>query len=124
MPEHEQAKYLAEREQVKSLLRDEQVKHYPIIIKASTAGTLETLVKEAQRLMHGLFRVHIQDYGVGPVTEGDMENALRTGAVIFAFDVGCQHAVERAASTQGLCVKMHKLIQRFTEDVGNFVHDA
>ncbi len=43
-----------------------------MIIKASTAGTLETLLKEVEKHIHSHNRVHILDYGVGPITEADM----------------------------------------------------
>lgn len=59
MSDNEREKYTEEREKVKDVLRDEVVKHYPIIIKASSAGTLETLIHVAQRAFHQNHRVHI-----------------------------------------------------------------
>lgn len=124
MDDGEREAYLEGKGKLKEVLRSEEVKEYPIIVKAGTAGTLETLLKEAEKLMLGVQRVHIADYGVGPITEGDMQHAIQSGAVIFGFDVPCQTAVERGALSDGCCIKMHKLIHRFVEDVRNFVHDA
>lgn len=44
MDEDELAKYKEDKLKLKEVFRDEDVKHFPIIIKASTAGCLETLL--------------------------------------------------------------------------------
>ncbi len=78
---------------MKEVFRDEDIRHYPIILKASTAGVLETLISETEKLINGLYRVNVIDYSVGPITEGDLTNAAQTGAVIFGFDVPCNPIV-------------------------------
>jgi translation initiation factor IF-2 len=60
---------------MKEMFRDEDVQHFPIIIKASTAGALETLLQETEKLIGGIYRVNIIDYSVGPLTEADLNNA-------------------------------------------------
>ena len=44
MEDDEKEKYQEDRLKLKEVFRNEDVKHFPIIIKASTAGTLETLL--------------------------------------------------------------------------------
>eukprot|EP00347_Sterkiella_histriomuscorum_P003228 403365101 len=121
----EQARYDQERQKLKEVYRDEDVKHFPIMIKASQAGVLETLLKEAEKVVgtHN-YRINIIDYSVGPVTEGDMNTALQTGAVIFGFDVPIAPVVSRTAESIGVCVKQHRIIYKFLEDVEHFVYDA
>ena len=46
MDEEEVIKHKMEREILKEAFRNEEVRHFPIIIKASTAGVLETLLTE------------------------------------------------------------------------------
>lgn len=87
MDEDEKLKYNEEKLKMKEIFRDEEVKHFPLIIKASTAGALETLLKETEKFVKGIYRINIIDYGVGPITEGDMQNARSSGAVILGFDV-------------------------------------
>ena len=41
--------------------------------------------------------LHLIDYGVGPITEGDLQNASVMGAVIFGFNVGLHPPVETKA---------------------------
>lgn len=126
MDPEERQKYEQERLKLKEVYRDEDIKHYPIVIKASSAGTLETLLQEADKLVQATnnYRISIIDYSVGPVTEGDMTTAMQTGAVIFAFDVPCSPMVAKSAEPQGVNIRQHKTIYKFTEDIGNFVDDA
>lgn len=124
MDEDERLKYKEDKLKLKEVFRHEDVKHFPLIVKASTAGTLETLLQETDKLIKGVYRVNIIDYSVGPITEGDLNNAHQTGAVIFGFDVPCSPVVQRTAEAQGVCVKQHKLIYKYVEDIENFVTDV
>ncbi len=92
-------KYEQDRLKLKEVYRDEEVKHYPIILKASSAGTLETLLTEAEKVVgSNNYRISIIDYSVGPVTEGDMSNAQQSGAIILGFDVPCSPMVVKSAA--------------------------
>jgi len=75
MDDDERTRYQEEKLKLKEVFRHEDVKHFPLIVKASTAGTLETLLQETDKLIKGLYRVNVIDYSVGPITEGDLNNA-------------------------------------------------
>lgn len=64
-----------ERTILKEAFRNEEIKHFPIILKASTAGALETLVQEVEKIIHGLYRINVIDKSVGPLTEADITSA-------------------------------------------------
>jgi len=50
MSKEEREVYMREREQVEEVLRpDMEMKEYPMIVKASTAGTLETLLNAIEK---------------------------------------------------------------------------
>lgn len=51
MDEEEKLEYSVEKQKLKEVFRSEDIKHFPIIIKASSAGTLETLLKEAEKVI-------------------------------------------------------------------------
>jgi hypothetical protein len=53
MNESERAQYVSERARIKEYLRDDTPKYFPLIIKASTAGTLETLLRETEKAING-----------------------------------------------------------------------
>lgn len=97
MSEQEKLKYQEEKLKLKEVFRDEDVRHFPIILKASTAGTLETLMQEVEKVIKGIYRINVIDYSVGPITEGDLSNASSTGGVIFGFDVSCNPIVTKSS---------------------------
>ena len=97
MTEQEKLKYQEEKLKLKEVFRDEDVRHFPIILKASTAGTLETLMQEVEKVIKGIYRINVIDYSVGPITEGDLSNASSVGGVIFGFDVSCTPIVTKSS---------------------------
>ena len=74
MDEDELQRVQAERAQIKALFReDEEVAdYYPLIIKANQAGSLETLLAEARKIIGQHYQVQILDSGVGPISEADI----------------------------------------------------
>jgi translation initiation factor IF-2 len=62
MDDEEKAKYTEEKMKLKEVFRDEDIKHVPIILKASTAGVLETLLTETDKLIKGIYRINVIDY--------------------------------------------------------------
>jgi hypothetical protein len=46
-----------------------------------------------------------------------MQNAARSGAVIFGFDVGLHPPIEKRASPEGVCIHSYRHINRFVHDV-------
>ena len=124
MGEDEKEKYKEERSKLKEVFRGDEVKYFPLIIKASTAGTLETLLTETDKQLRGLYRLSVIDYAVGPITEGDLSTASQTGAVILGFDVPCSPMVLRTAFSANVCVRQHRIIYKFLEDVQNYVEDV
>ena len=53
-----------------------------------------------------------------------MHNARQSNAVILGFDVPASPTVTKSAQPLGVCIKQHKLIYKFVEDVEHFVMDA
>jgi translation initiation factor IF-2 len=60
---------------VKGMFRDDNMGYSPIVIKAAQAGSLETLVMEAERIIGNQFKVQVVSTGVGPITEKDLNEA-------------------------------------------------
>ncbi len=49
-----------------------------------------------------------------------MANAAKSGAVIFGFDVGLHPPIEKKTSPEGVCIRLHKQINRFVEDLQGY----
>jgi len=115
----------AEREKarIQDLFRDESAGGCPIVIKASQAGALETLLTEAAKIIGSNFKIHVVDAGVGPLTEQDLNTASQTGAVIFGFDIPVPANVQGRIDASGVSVHIYKLIYKFQEDLEGLVAD-
>ena len=68
--------------------------------------------------------MQVLESGVGPISEADISQAVSTGAIIIGFDVPCSQPNAKKAEAMGVCVKLHKLIYKFTDDLSDIVHDV
>lgn len=112
-----------EKAKIRDLFRDDSVGYCPIIIKASQAGVLETVLAEAEKIIGNNFKISIVDTGVGPLTEKDLSTAQQTGAIIFGFDITIPSGVQNKISSAGVSVHIYKLIYKFQDDLEALVED-
>lgn len=117
MDEDEIIEMEKEKAKIQELYRDESIGYFPIIIKASQAGSLETLLKEAEKIIGKVFKIQIVSTGVGPLTEKDLNEAQQIGAVILGFDIPVQPNIQNRIDSSGVSVHLHKLIYTFQDDI-------
>lgn len=118
---------LVKREEQKQLFtkifKHDKVIHQPLIIKAASAGALETVLKEIQKTIISSDKISIIDSGVGPISESDIKNAEHSEAFIFGFNVPASDVVQRKAKAMKLVIRTHKLIFKMIENVQKLVDD-
>jgi translation initiation factor IF-2 len=111
----------AEKAQLKAYFRNDDEGQYstfyPVIVKASQAGVLETILEQSEKIIKGYYQISITDSSVGSISEADITNAQDTGAMIIGFDVQCPTAVEKRCYDAGVVVRLHKIIYKFNEDL-------
>ena len=117
MDEEEILEMEKEKVKIQELYRDDTIGYFPIIIKASQAGSLETLLKEAEKIIGQLFKIQIVSTGVGPLTEKDLNEAHQIGAVILGFDIPISPNIQNRIESAGVSVHLHKLIYTFQDDI-------
>lgn len=113
-----------EKAKIQEMFRDDSTGYQPIIIKASQAGALETLMQEADQIIGDQFKIQIVSTGVGPLTEKDLNEASQIGAIIFGFDISAAPNLLTRLEGADVSVHLHKLIYKFQEDLENLVHDV
>lgn len=122
--DEEDKKNLEEQKQLfTQIFKSDQEIHQPIILKAPSSGTLETVLKEVNKTIMSTDRISIIDSGVGPITEADVTVAEQAGAFIFGFNVPVSDTAERRAGATGVLSRTYKLIFKMTEDIQNLVED-
>lgn len=114
-----QAKSRVTLENLFSTLKDGEVKELPLIVKADTQGSVESLVGSLEKLSTDKVRVRIIHAAVGTVTENDVLLAEASSATIIAFAVKAERKTEELAQEEGVDIRFHEIIYKVTEEVTN-----
>ena len=100
-----------------STLKDGQIKELPLIIKADTSGSLESLVGSLEKLSTDKVRVRIIHSAAGTVNENDVLLAEASKATIIAFGVKAERKAEELAQEEGVDLRFHEIIYKVTEEI-------
>lgn len=92
---------------------DDPTPTFNVIIKADVHGSVEAILDVLDTYdASNLCRLNIVHYGVGPVTDGDIELAKTFNAIIYGFALQLP-----AAKPSGVIMKEFDIIYRLIEDV-------
>ena len=100
-----------------STLKEGQIKELPLIIKADTQGSVESLVGSLERLSTEKVRVRIIHAAAGTVTENDVLLAEASKATIIAFNAKAERKTEELAQEEGVDIRFHEIIYKVTEEI-------
>jgi len=100
-----------------STLKDGQIKELPLIIKADTSGSVESLVGSLEKLSTEKVRVRIIHAAAGTVTENDVLLAEASKATVIAFSVKAERKTEDLAQEEGVDIRFHEIIYKVTEEI-------
>lgn len=64
-------------------------------------------------------KFHIIHYGVGNVSETDVEMAEAFKGVIYAFNVDCPKNIKQLIKQKNVILKEHNIIYKMVEDIKN-----
>ncbi len=112
-----QAKQRVTLENLFSTLKEGQIKELPLIIKADTSGSVESLVGSLERLGTEKVRVRIIHSAAGTVTENDVLLAEASKATIIAFGVKAERKTADMAQEEGVEIRYHEIIYKVTEEI-------
>ncbi|MCB1735541.1 MAG: translation initiation factor IF-2 [Gammaproteobacteria bacterium] len=101
-------------------MTDDAVKVFTIMIKADVQGSVEALRDSLEKLSTDDIRVKVVAGAVGGINESDVNLALASQAVLFAFNVRADASSRRLIQDSGLDVRYYSVIY----DVINDVRDA
>jgi len=108
---------------IREIYKNEEVKQVNLIVKAGTAGALETILKEVNKIISGSDNIMVVDSGVGQFTEAELESAGQNNAILIGFDLNWTEQIENHIEADGIVCKAHKLIFKLTENVKQLVED-
>lgn len=89
-----------------------------IVLKADVTGTLGAIKANLPE------EAHLVSSGIGDVSESDILMAQAAGAMVYGFSVRVPKAVDKLAQTEGVKVKIEKVIYKLLEDIGKEAEKA
>lgn len=118
-------KYLEEKKETKEEEADSlDKKEIPIILKADTAGSLEALMYEIEKIPNERVSLRITSSGVGPISEGDIKYAgINDNALVIGFHTKVDSRAESLALRMGITINTFDIIYKLTEWLAQAVQE-
>jgi translation initiation factor IF-2 len=104
-------------EQMMSQMKDAERKEFPILVKADVQGSAEAIVQALEKLSTDEVAARVIHYGVGGISESDVQLAAASGTVILGFNVRANAQARDAAERTGIEIRYYNIIYDLVDDV-------
>ncbi len=94
-----------------------EAKTLNLILRADVRGSIEAIQKELTKLEHPEVHIKVLQATVGGITEGDVELANASDAVIIGFNVVPDEGARMLADQYGVQLRRYDIIYQVTEDL-------
>ena len=88
-----------------------------VIVKGDVDGSIEAILSCLETYQEEEVKLNIVDFGVGEVSEGDLNMADSFDAVLYAFNTNINHNLEKQAETMKVPVRRYNVIYHLIADV-------
>lgn len=95
----------------------EGVTELPIIIKADTAGSVDAIAHELEKITHERAIIRIVSSGVGSVSETDVKTAQASSGTIIAFNVSTDSIAAELASRDNISILSFSIIYELSDTI-------
>lgn len=99
------------------LAQKERVEVLHLILRADVRGSLEAIQKEMSKLQHPEVKIEVLQAAVGAITEGDVELAHASDAIIIGFNVAPTDRALALAEQYGVQIRRYDIIYELTQDL-------
>lgn len=83
-----------------------------LVIKADTEGTLEAIMQTIDDES-----TTVLDFGIGEITERDIEMARTSGALLIAFHIKVSNKIKKLAKEENVKIRLYDVIYKLIEDL-------
>ncbi|HSN93617.1 MAG TPA: translation initiation factor IF-2 [Anaerolineaceae bacterium] len=106
-------------EELFSKVKSGETKELRLILKADVQGSLEPIQNELEQLNKKQkdIIVKVLHAETGNITESDVMLAAASDAIILGFDVDVDQGARKVAESEGVSMRLYKIIYRLLEDV-------
>jgi translation initiation factor IF-2 len=94
-----------------------EVKDLNIVIKADVQGSAEALKSSLEKLSTREIRLHVIQALPGPVTEGDVDLAIASNAIIISFNVRPLPKAKTLAEQEKVDIRKYNIIYKAVDEI-------
>lgn len=88
-----------------------------IILKTDVLGSAEAIMGSLEQFSHPRVGVKVLNYGLGNITEADIDRAAASLAVIYGFNVRLETKLEEAARGKSVTVETYQIIYELLDSI-------
>ena len=102
-----------------SKVQQGQIKDLNVIVKADVQGSIGAIEHQLSQLSSSQTEVQIKilHKATGAITEGDVNLAAASQAIVIGFNVRPDPAARRAAEQQGIDIRFYNIIYQLSDDI-------
>ncbi len=94
-----------------------QVKELNLIVKTDVQGSIEPIVNSLEKLGDEELKVNIIHAAAGNISEGDINLAIASRAIVIGFQVHPDPAARRLAESEGVYIRTYDIIYKLVDEV-------
>ncbi|ENH96547.1 translation initiation factor IF-2 [Gracilibacillus halophilus YIM-C55.5] len=98
-------------------IKQGEIKDINVIVKADVQGSVEALAASLEKIEVEGVKVNIIHTGVGAIKESDIILASASNAIVFGFNVRPDANAKRAAESEQVDIRQHRVIYKAIEEV-------
>ncbi|WP_188205847.1 translation initiation factor IF-2 [Alkalibacillus aidingensis] len=98
-------------------IKQGDMKEINVIVKADVQGSVEAVASSLRKIDVEGVKINIIHTGVGAITESDIILASASNAVVIGFNVRPDNNAKRAAETEGIDIRLHRIIYKVIEEI-------
>ncbi|MFJ5622073.1 translation initiation factor IF-2 [Peribacillus loiseleuriae] len=98
-------------------MKQGEIKELNIVLKADVQGSAEAVAASLQKIEVEGAKVKIIHAGVGAISESDIILASASNAIVIGFNVRPDVNAKRAAETENVDVRLHRIIYKAIEEI-------
>jgi translation initiation factor IF-2 len=100
-----------------SSIQQGKIKELNIILKADVSGSIGAIEHALGQLSTSEVQIRFIHRGTGTITEGDVNLAIASRAIIIGFNTRPDPAARRAAEQNGVDIRFYNIIYQLTDDI-------
>ncbi|WP_017185263.1 translation initiation factor IF-2 [Alkalibacillus haloalkaliphilus] len=98
-------------------IKQGDLKEINLIVKADVQGSVEAVASSLRKIDVEGAKINIIHTGVGAITESDIILASASNAIVIGFNVRPDNNAKRAAETEGIDIRLHRIIYKIIEEI-------